>query len=77
MLDASAKEKLATAAQREDRLTTSEASSLTGYAADHIALLVRRGNVQGIKRGRDWLVDAKSLMSYVATEPRPGRKEKV
>ena len=54
-------------------LTTSEAAKLTGYSADHIGLLRRRGQLIGEKRGRDWLITAESVEKYVQSKPRVGR----
>lgn len=57
-------------------LTTSEASGLTGYSSDHLGLLRRRKVIEGTKRGRDWLLDAQSLYTYVKSEPKRGRRAK-
>jgi hypothetical protein len=57
-------------------LTTGEASEMTGYAPDHIALLLRRGLLHGERRGRDWFVDSKSLFDYVNAKPKPGPKSR-
>lgn len=64
------------AASRDESLTTAEAAELTGYAQDHVGLMVRKGVIKASKRGRDWFVDARSLLDYVAGNPRPGRKRK-
>lgn len=68
--------KLARAAQAENQLTCLEASLLTGYTSDHISLLLRKGTINGQKRGRDWLLSAKSLYEYVQKKPHPGRKRR-
>ncbi len=47
---------------------------MTGYTRDHIGLLIRRGTVIARKFGRDWVVDAESLLAYVMSSPRTGRK---
>ncbi len=70
------RDKLGKAALKRESLTTGEAAQLTGYAPDHIGLMVRRGVIKASKRGRDWLVDANSLLSYVLGDPRPGRKKR-
>jgi hypothetical protein len=69
-------QKLNNAALRKASLTTAEASALTGYAQDHIGLMIRKGAVRGNKRGRDLFVDACSLLKYVSSAPRPGRRGK-
>ena len=66
--------KLKKAAAKRGSLTSSEAALLTGYTRDHIGLLIRRGTVVAEKFGRDWRVNAKSLLAYVASSPRVGRK---
>jgi excisionase family DNA binding protein len=70
------RKRLCKAASRGESLTTAEAAALTGYARDHIGLMIRRGNLQALKRGRDWLVNARSLLKYVMSNPRPGRRGK-
>jgi excisionase family DNA binding protein len=69
-------EKLSSAAARRESLTTAEAAQLTGYARDHIGLMIRRRAIKAKKRGRDWFVDADSLLTYVSRNPKPGRKRK-
>jgi len=54
-------------------LTTAEAAKVTGYTADHIGLLRRRGHLTGEKRGRDWFITAESLETYVKSNPKVGR----
>jgi excisionase family DNA binding protein len=45
--------------------TIDEASQATGYNAEYIRRLVRDGKVEAAKVGRVWLVNAKSLRSYL------------
>jgi excisionase family DNA binding protein len=68
------REKLSRAALRRESLTTEEAARLTGYARDHVGLMIRKGFIKANKRGRDWFIDAGSLLDYVSGNPRPGRK---
>jgi hypothetical protein len=63
-------------AEQDAQLTCLEASRLTGYSPDHISLMLRRGTIDGQKRGRDWFLGAKSLYNYVQKEPHPGRKRR-
>jgi hypothetical protein len=70
-------EKLSSAAAKGESLTTAEAGQLTGYARDHIGLMIRRRVIKAKKRGRDWFVDADSLLSYISANPRPGRRRKL
>lgn len=68
--------KLCRAANDQAQLTCSEASRLTGYSSDHISLMLRKGTINGQKRGRDWFLNAKSLYEYVQKDPHPGRKKR-
>jgi hypothetical protein len=65
---------LRSAARVKKFLTTSEAAAITGYASDHLALLLRRNVLRGERKGRDWFVESSSLLDYVNAEPRPGPK---
>lgn len=63
------------AARQRTDLTCIQASELTGYSPDHISLMLRKGKLQGTKKGRDWFVQAASLYDYLKQKPRPGRKK--
>ena len=65
---------LKNAAARGDELTTAEAAAFTGYSRDHVALMVRKRILKGSKRGRDWFVNARGLLNYIASNPKPGRR---
>lgn len=41
-----------------------EAVEKTGYTPRHISLLLRRGQIQGKKVGRIWLVDLDDLLRH-------------
>ena len=47
-------------------VTTAEAAALTGYSAPYMRQLVKNGNVEGRKVGRDWLVNRESVRRYKA-----------
>jgi excisionase family DNA binding protein len=68
------RQELSKVAERRESLTTAEAAALTGYAQDYIGLMIRKGVLQAHKRGRDWFVEADSLLRHVVSNPRPGRK---
>jgi excisionase family DNA binding protein len=55
-------------------ISTREAAEITGYAQDHVALLLRKGVLRGKKPARDWLVEKASLYEYLKQPPRRGRK---
>jgi excisionase family DNA binding protein len=65
-------QKLLAAAKNRHQLTTTQAADIAGYTRDHIGLLIRRGLLSASKSGRDWSVDAESLLDYVKKDPRPG-----
>jgi excisionase family DNA binding protein len=71
------RERLASAASRSESLTTAEAATITGYTQDHIGLLIRKKTLRANKRGRDWFLDARDLLDYVSSSPRPGRRSAV
>jgi excisionase family DNA binding protein len=45
-------------------LSTAEAQVITGYARDTILRLLRSGQIEGEKAGREWRVYEDSLLSY-------------
>jgi hypothetical protein len=65
---------LRSASRNNTLLTTAQAAEMTGYAADHVCLLLRRGTLRGERKGRDWFVESASLLEYVNARPKPGPK---
>ncbi len=55
-------------------LTTPEAAEHSGFTKVYIALLLRRGRLEGFRRGRDWFVYADSLEAFLTTTRKPGPK---
>jgi excisionase family DNA binding protein len=53
-------------------ITTKEAAELTGYHLVHIRRLAKEGRIRGIKRGRDWWLERKSLQIYADEMKRLG-----
>ena len=53
-------------------ITTGEAVTLTGYDPAHIRRLVRAGQIDGKKFGRDWLVTHSSVEKHAAEMERLG-----
>jgi excisionase family DNA binding protein len=60
----------------EGYLTTRQASEMYRLTDSHFRRLLEHGTIQGIKAGRDWLIDKESLEQYMANRPKPGRKPK-
>ena len=55
-----------------DYLTTPEAAERSGLTRVYLALLLRRGMLEGFRRGRDWFVYSDSLEQFLATPRKPG-----
>ncbi len=55
-------------------LTTPEAAELSGLTRVYLALLLRKGMLEGFRRGRDWFVYADSLEKFLATPRKSGPK---
>jgi excisionase family DNA binding protein len=53
-------------------LTTPEAAERSGLTRVYLALLLRRGTLEGFRRGRDWFVYADSLEAFLAAPRKPG-----
>lgn len=60
----------------EEYITVAEASRRSGLSAGHIARLLRRGELKGIKPGHDWLIKPTAVMAYLKQDRKPGRKRK-
>lgn len=45
-------------------VSTQEAAQKTGYSAEYIRRLVRRGTLQGMRIGRDWFVNLAAALEY-------------
>ncbi len=57
-----------------DWITTAEAVSLSGYHVDHIRRLIKSGKVKGQKWGREWQVSRSSLMAYLHSVEKAGKR---
>ena len=53
-----------------------EAAELSGLSAGHLRLLVSRGDIWGVKLGRNWVTTAQAVEEYLARDRRPGPKPK-
>ena len=43
----------------------SQAAKLTPYSAEYLSLLARKGKLNAVKPGRDWLTTSKAVLVYV------------
>ena len=60
----------------DELITLREAAELSGMSTSHLALLVRQGDIWGIKLGHNWLTTAQAVGEYIARDHRPGPKPK-
>lgn len=58
----------------DDLLPLSEAAERCGLSASHLRLLVREGEVWGVKLGRNWVTTENAVRLYLARDRRPGPK---
>lgn len=59
---------------KRDYLTTPEAAERSGLTRTYLALLLRRGTLEGFRHGRDWFVYLDSLEAFLAMPRKPGPK---
>ena len=55
-------------------LSLSEAAERSGLSASHLRLLVRKGDVWGLKLGRNWVTTEKAVHNYLERRGRAGRQ---
>ncbi|MGC9395645.1 MAG: helix-turn-helix domain-containing protein [Anaerolineae bacterium] len=58
-------------------LSLAEAAKLSGLSASHLRLLVRRGEIWGIKLGRNWFTTKQAVEKYQAIGHKPGPKKSI
>ena len=58
----------------DELITLREAAEISGLSHSHLRILVRRGDIWGKKKGRDWFTTAQAVREYLARERRPGPK---
>jgi len=56
----------------KDLISLHEASLECGLSHGHLALLVRRGELQGWKIGRSWVTTREAIQEYLNLNKRPG-----
>jgi excisionase family DNA binding protein len=55
-------------------ISVTEASSRSGLSPAWVRRLVQRGEIEGVKVGRNWLVSEAALRDYLQQDRRPGPK---
>ena len=58
----------------KDLISLKEASEACGVSQSHLSLLIRKGELWGIKIGRDWLTTEKAVREYLSRGLKPGPK---
>ncbi len=58
----------------EELITIREAAEISGLSQSHLRLLIRKGEIWGQKKGRDWFTTAQAVREYLARDRRPGPK---
>ena len=59
----------------EELISLREAAERSGLSASHLRLLVRRGDIWGMKLGRNWVTTAQAVEQYVARDNHLQRKQ--
>ena len=57
-------------------LSVADASARHGLAVSRLRQLVAEGIIKGQKYGKTWVLDERSLKTYLAKDRRPGPKPK-
>ena len=60
----------------DELITLREAAELCGLSHSHLRLMIRRSEIWGMKKGRDWFTTARAVKEYTARYHRPGPKTK-
>ena len=60
----------------DELISLNEAAELSGLSQSHLSLLIRKGELWGIKIGRNWVTTEKAAREYTARDRRPGPKSK-
>jgi hypothetical protein len=60
----------------EDLIPLKRAAEICGLSHSHLRRLVRDGEIEGRKLGRDWFTTLKAVREYEARDRRPGPKPK-
>jgi hypothetical protein len=55
-------------------ITTLEAQQRSGLSRNYLALLLRKGVLEGFRPSRDWFIYTDSLEQFLSKERKPGPK---
>lgn len=62
--------------QLKDLISLQAAAKKCGLSQSHIRLLIRQGELWGLKIGRNWVTTEQAVREYQARAQRPGRPKK-
>jgi hypothetical protein len=51
----------------EEWIPLSEAAHGTPYSQEYLSMLARKGQIDAVKRGRNWLTTRKAIENYIST----------
>ena len=57
-------------------ISVTEASELSGLTTGHLRKLLREGQIEGVKIGRNWLTTEEAIQQYLQQNIKPGPKPK-
>jgi excisionase family DNA binding protein len=57
-------------------ISVTEASRISGLTTGHLRKLLREGQIEGVKIGRNWLTTEEAVQNYLKQGIRPGPKPK-
>lgn len=60
----------------DELIPLSLAAEICGLSPHHLRLLVARGDIWGVKVGRNWVTTKEAIREYIARDRRPGPKPK-
>ena len=60
----------------KDLISLDNAAKQSGLSASQLRLLIRKGEVWGIKIGRNWVTKLQAVRQYQALNKHPGRPRK-
>jgi hypothetical protein len=55
-------------------ISLQEAAVISGLSMSHLSLLIRKGELWGMKIGRNWVTTEKAIQDYLAKGLKPGPK---
>jgi len=58
----------------EDLIPLRQAAEMSGLSMSHLSLLIRKGELWGMKIGRNWVTTEKTVQEYLALGLKPGPK---